>query len=253
MICTPVPPAWDTLMACWTTMMSASSCIVWRFARLIFTLWPFTVTIWIGTGSAPVTTRAWRVVSGAVSKCVKLATIISYNCSLFFDTERHYLCWEWGVYMKFVNAAAWIDPEHASMCFIAHGVIPVKPDTHHIRVEVLKFDGLGRWGDLILYLSSANPSMTFECVSMLVRLLTSTFSLFLSVALYLHTRITPFSPNQADVMKLARVSVFLGNSNLCCWQANRVHEHRWDPVRLFSVYPIKYVCVYGQYCLLILS
>ena len=28
--------------------------------------------------------------------------------------------------MKFVNAAAWIDPEHASMCFHAHGVIPVK-------------------------------------------------------------------------------------------------------------------------------
>ena len=40
-------------------------------AHLIFTLWQFSVTIWIGTGSVP----------------------------CFFYSERHnFLCWEWGVY-----------------------------------------------------------------------------------------------------------------------------------------------------------
>ena len=34
--------------------------------------------------------------------------------------------------MEFVNASALVDPEHASVCFDAHGVIPVEHQTHII-------------------------------------------------------------------------------------------------------------------------
>ena len=44
--------------------------------------------------------------------------------------------------MQFVNAAAWVDPEHASVCFTADGVIPRTPDTHHFHIEGVKFGGL---------------------------------------------------------------------------------------------------------------
>ena len=46
-------------------------------------------------------------------------------------------------------------------------------------------------------IAAATITMTFDDVSMLVWLLTSTFSSFLSVALFLHTHIAPFSSNIA--------------------------------------------------------
>ena len=61
------------------------------------------------------------------------------------------------------------------------------------RSDTLPFFGQPK----VQIIAAASITMTFDCVSMLVRLLTSIFSWFLSVALFLHTRMAPFSSNKA--------------------------------------------------------
>ena len=174
--CTPVPPSWDTLMACWTTMMSASSCVVWRSARLIFTLWPFTVTIWIGTASAPVTTIGCEMrYLGQFTMCQKLATIILYNCSLFFDIEGHISCagsgdFIWNLWTRLPGSIRSMECVLWCSWGGGGGNTYRTQDTHHIRVEGLKFCGLGVWGDQILFLhtriaNKAGRHAASSCVS----------------------------------------------------------------------------------------
>ena len=89
--------------------------------------------------------------------------------------------------MKFLNAAAWVDPEHARVYF-NNILIPIK---HHIylsysrrmfEIWILRRSDLPFFG----HHSRASINMTSDCVSVPVPLFTSTFSLLLRVAIFLH-------------------------------------------------------------------